>query len=130
MLVTLENRFDADSGTPAVNSPFFQLAHVGLQGPYGRPMKVEAVGDRARKPTKRAALPSFKDFSTKSPAMEICCGWPRKLPPSDIPILIEGEFGAARNSSPKEVTNKIDNKLVRIESQRSKVLCYHCCAVT
>jgi predicted porin len=35
-LVTLEIRFDADSGTPAVNSPFFQLAHVGLQGPYGR----------------------------------------------------------------------------------------------
>lgn len=35
-LVTLENRFDADSGTPAVNAPYFQLAHVGLQGPYGR----------------------------------------------------------------------------------------------
>ena len=35
-LVTLENRFDADSGTPAAYSPFFQLAHVGLQGPYGR----------------------------------------------------------------------------------------------
>ena len=35
-LVTLENRFDADSGTPAANAPFFQLAHVGLQGPYGR----------------------------------------------------------------------------------------------
>ena len=35
-LVTLENRFDADSGTPAANSPFFQLAYVGLQGSYGR----------------------------------------------------------------------------------------------
>ena len=35
-LVVLENRFDADSGTPAVNAPYFQLAHVGLQGPYGR----------------------------------------------------------------------------------------------
>ena len=35
-LVTLENRFDADSGTPAAYSPFFQLAHVGLQGSYGR----------------------------------------------------------------------------------------------
>jgi predicted porin len=35
-LVTLENRFDADSGTPAFNMPYFQLAHVGLQGPYGR----------------------------------------------------------------------------------------------
>ena len=35
-LVTLENRFDADSGTPTAYSPFFQLAHVGLQGSYGR----------------------------------------------------------------------------------------------
>ena len=35
-LVTLENRFDADSGSSAANAPFFQLAHVGLQGPYGR----------------------------------------------------------------------------------------------
>lgn len=35
-LVTLENRFDADAGNSAVNAPFFQLAHVGLQGPYGR----------------------------------------------------------------------------------------------
>lgn len=35
-LVLLENRFDADMGTPAANSPYFQLAYVGLQGPYGR----------------------------------------------------------------------------------------------
>lgn len=35
-LVVLENRFDADSGSAAANAPFFQLAHVGLQGPYGR----------------------------------------------------------------------------------------------
>lgn len=35
-LVTLENRFDADAGNPAANVPFFQLSHVGLQGPYGR----------------------------------------------------------------------------------------------
>ncbi|RKJ98466.1 porin [Alicycliphilus denitrificans] len=35
-LVVLENRFDADSGTPAAGAPYFQLAHVGLQGPYGR----------------------------------------------------------------------------------------------
>ena len=35
-LVVLENRFDADSGSSAANAPFFQLAHVGLQGPYGR----------------------------------------------------------------------------------------------
>jgi predicted porin len=33
--LTLENRFDADSGN-AANAPFFQLAYVGLQGPYGR----------------------------------------------------------------------------------------------
>ncbi|SDM69642.1 Outer membrane protein (porin) [Oryzisolibacter propanilivorax] len=33
-LVVLENRFNADDGT--VSTPFFQLAHVGLQGPYGR----------------------------------------------------------------------------------------------
>jgi predicted porin len=35
-LVTLENRFDADSGSSAANAPFFQLANVGLQGSYGR----------------------------------------------------------------------------------------------
>ena len=35
-LVVLENRFDADAGNAAVNVPFFQLAHVGLQTPYGR----------------------------------------------------------------------------------------------
>ena len=33
-LVELENRFNADDGT--VSTPFFQLAYVGLQGPYGR----------------------------------------------------------------------------------------------
>ncbi|KJA09858.1 porin [Acidovorax temperans] len=35
-LVVLENRFDADAGNAAANAPFFQLAHVGLQTPYGR----------------------------------------------------------------------------------------------
>ena len=35
-LVVLENRFDADAGNAAANVPFFQLAHVGLQTPYGR----------------------------------------------------------------------------------------------
>ncbi|WP_367066138.1 porin [Oryzisolibacter sp. LB2S] len=35
-LVVLENRFDADAGNSAANAPFFQLAHVGLQGRYGR----------------------------------------------------------------------------------------------
>lgn len=35
-LVYLEHRFDADSGTPAANVPFFQLSYLGLQGPYGR----------------------------------------------------------------------------------------------
>ena len=33
-LVVLENRLNADDGS--VSTPFFQLAHVGLQGPYGR----------------------------------------------------------------------------------------------
>lgn len=33
-LVELENRFNADDGS--VSTPFFQLAYVGLQGPYGR----------------------------------------------------------------------------------------------
>ena len=35
-LVVLENRFEADAGNAAPNVPFFQLAHVGLQTPYGR----------------------------------------------------------------------------------------------
>ena len=35
-LVVLENRFQADAGNAAPNAPFFQLAHVGLQTPYGR----------------------------------------------------------------------------------------------
>ena len=33
-LVVLENRLNADDGS--VSTPFFQLASVGLQGPYGR----------------------------------------------------------------------------------------------
>lgn len=33
-LVEVENRFNADDGS--VSTPFFQLAYVGLQGPYGR----------------------------------------------------------------------------------------------
>lgn len=33
-LVVLENRLNADDGS--VSTPFFQLAHVGLQTPYGR----------------------------------------------------------------------------------------------
>lgn len=33
-LVELENRLNADDGS--VSTPFFQLAYVGLQGPYGR----------------------------------------------------------------------------------------------
>lgn len=38
-LAYLEHRFNADSGdkdAKPVPAPFFQLAHVGLQGPYGR----------------------------------------------------------------------------------------------
>ena len=35
-LVELENRFKSDTGTVPSNYPFFQLAHIGLQGPYGR----------------------------------------------------------------------------------------------
>ena len=35
-LVVLENRFTSDNGTPALNAPYFQLANVGLQTPYGR----------------------------------------------------------------------------------------------
>ena len=36
-LVELENRFTSDDGvTPVGNTPFFQLAHVGLQGGFGR----------------------------------------------------------------------------------------------
>ena len=36
-LVELENRFTLDNGeTPVGATPFFQLAYVGLQGPYGR----------------------------------------------------------------------------------------------
>jgi DNA-binding NtrC family response regulator len=59
-------------------------------------MKVEAVGDRARKLTRRAGLPSFKDFSTKSPAMEKALKLAQKAAASDIPILIEGESGAGK----------------------------------
>lgn len=35
-LVHLENRFNADTGEKDATAPFFQLAYVGLQGPYGR----------------------------------------------------------------------------------------------
>jgi DNA-binding NtrC family response regulator len=59
-------------------------------------MKVEAVGDRARKLTRRSALPSFKDFSTKSAAMEKALKLAQKAAASDIPILIEGESGAGK----------------------------------
>ncbi len=59
-------------------------------------MKVEAVGDRARKLTRRSGLPSFKDFSTKSAAMEKALKLAQKAAASDIPILIEGESGAGK----------------------------------
>ncbi len=32
----LEHRFNADTGMKDTTAPFFQLAYVGLQGPYGR----------------------------------------------------------------------------------------------
>ena len=35
-LVELENRFKSDTGAVPSSYPFFQLAYVGLQGPYGR----------------------------------------------------------------------------------------------
>ncbi|WP_042414763.1 porin [Comamonas aquatica] len=35
-LAHLEHRFNADTGAKDVTAPFFQLAYVGLQGPYGR----------------------------------------------------------------------------------------------
>lgn len=35
-LVHLEHRFNLDSGEKDATAPFFQLAYVGLQGPYGR----------------------------------------------------------------------------------------------
>lgn len=59
-------------------------------------MKVEAVGDRARKLTRRSSLPSFKDFPTRSPAMEKALKLAQKAAASEIPILIEGESGAGK----------------------------------
>ena len=35
-LVELEHRFNADTGDKDATAPFFQIAYVGLQGPYGR----------------------------------------------------------------------------------------------
>lgn len=35
-LAHLEHRFNADTGAKDATAPFFQLAYVGLQGPYGR----------------------------------------------------------------------------------------------
>ena len=35
-LVYTEHRFNSDTGERDENAPFFQLAYVGLQGPYGR----------------------------------------------------------------------------------------------
>ena len=35
-LVELEHRFNTDTGEKDTTAPFFQLAYVGLQGPYGR----------------------------------------------------------------------------------------------
>ncbi|WP_043381625.1 porin [Comamonas aquatica] len=35
-LVELEHRFNTDTGDKDATAPFFQLAYVGLQGPYGR----------------------------------------------------------------------------------------------
>ncbi len=35
-LVHLEHRFNTDTGEKDATAPFFQLAYVGLQGPYGR----------------------------------------------------------------------------------------------
>ena len=35
-LVHMEHRFNADTGAKDATAPFFQLAYVGLQGPYGR----------------------------------------------------------------------------------------------
>ena len=35
-VVELEHRFNADTGDKDATAPFFQLAYVGLQGPYGR----------------------------------------------------------------------------------------------
>lgn len=35
-LVHMEHRFNADTGEKDDTAPFFQLAYVGLQGPYGR----------------------------------------------------------------------------------------------
>jgi predicted porin len=35
-LVELEHRFNTDTGEKDATAPFFQLAYVGLQGPYGR----------------------------------------------------------------------------------------------
>ena len=35
-LVHMEHRFNLDTGEKDATAPFFQLAYVGLQGPYGR----------------------------------------------------------------------------------------------
>ena len=59
-------------------------------------MKVEAVGVEAKRSTRRAGLPSFKDFATKSEAMEKALRLAQKAAASDIPILIEGESGAGK----------------------------------
>ena len=63
-------------------------------------MKVEAVGGQAKRLARRSALPSFKDFSTKSGAMDRALRLAQKAAASDIPILIEGESGAGKELSP------------------------------
>ena len=35
-LVSLESRFNADTGEKDATAPYFQLSYVGLQTPYGR----------------------------------------------------------------------------------------------
>ncbi|MEW9804422.1 sigma-54-dependent transcriptional regulator [Mesorhizobium sp. ZMM04-5] len=59
-------------------------------------LKVEALGEDARRSRKKAGAVSFKDIVTRSPAMDKVIRLAQKAAGSDIPILIEGESGVGK----------------------------------
>ena len=77
----------------------------------GNAMKVGAVGEEvSRKPGRRAALPSFKDFSTNSQAMARALRLAEKAAASNIPILIEGKSGAGKEYVARAIQGASDRR--------------------
>ncbi len=82
-----------------------------LQSAIANALKVEAVGGEVKRSSRRAGgTITFKDISTRSPAMERVVRLGQKAAASNIPILIEGESGVGKEMIARAIQGSGDRR--------------------